>query len=211
MTRSGQPFGPHSSQDLVRLVRENPLAWIVSGAGETFAASLLPLLPKLAGDGRLIALAGHFPRAHPQVARLKADAQASILFLGPNGYVSPSWMEDRTQAPTWNYASAQFLVEIEFVDDGAELEAHLQELVDAMETSRPGRWKIEEMGERYRALSRRIIAFVAHVREVREKYKLGQDERDDVFGDILTGVEAGGDAVLLEWMRHFNAGRRSGD
>jgi transcriptional regulator len=209
MTGSRQPFGSRSSEDLIRLVREHPLAWIVSGAGETFGATLLPLLPKVAEDGRLIALAGHFPRANPQVAQLKRDGRAAILFLGPGGYISPSWMSDRAQAPTWNYASAQILVEIEFREGGGELASHLQELVDTMEAPGRGRWHIPEMGERYDTLSRRIIAFVAHVRELREKYKLGQDERDDVFQDIVAGVETSGSRALLDWMLHFNPGRRS--
>src|SRR5690606_27493143 len=110
MTRPATLFGPRSDQDLVRLVRDHPLAWIVSGEGEDFGASLLPLLPILSREGALTGLWGHFSRANPQFARLQRDGRAAILFLGPSGYISPSWMNDRSQAPTWNYASAQCLV-----------------------------------------------------------------------------------------------------
>lgn len=211
MTKPGQLFGPRAPIDLVHLVREYPLAWIVSGAGESFGASLLPLIPVVSDEGCLTGLMGHFARANPHVPKLRADGRAAILFLGPNGYISPSWMHDRSQAPTWNYASAQCLVEIEFIEDGAVLAEHLHDLVQAMEAVRPGQWSIEEMGARYEKLSRRIICFVAHLRDVREKYKLGQDERDDVLEDIRTGLAAAGDESLLEWMARFNAGRNTRD
>jgi transcriptional regulator len=206
-----QTFAARSSADLARLVHEYPLAWLTSGVGETFAATLLPLLPVLSADGRLTGLTGHFARANPQFSHLRSDPRAAILFLGPSGYISPSWMRDRTQAPTWNYASAQCLVEIEFLEDAAALETHLHELVGTMEAGRPGEWKVEEMGARYPQLARRIVSFVAHVRETREKYKLGQDERDDVFGDIRQGLADNKDSSLLEWMSRFNPERSPRD
>lgn len=211
MAEKTQTFGARSSADLVRLVREYPLAWISSGAGDTFNATLLPLLPVVSEDGRLVALTGHFARANPQVARLRRDGRAAVLFLGPGGYISPSWMSDRSQAPTWNYASAQCLVEIEFQDKAAELASHLHELVGTMEAGRPGAWQIEEMGPRYDQLSRRIVSFVARISETREKYKLGQDERDDVFRDICAGVAERGDEALLAWMAQFNPERSPRD
>jgi transcriptional regulator len=206
-----QTFAARSSADLARLVREYPLAWITSGLGDTFAGTLLPLLPVVSADGRLTGLTGHFARANPQVSRLRSDPRAAILFLGPSGYVSPSWMRDRSQAPTWNYASAQCLVEIEFLEDSAALETHLHELVGAMEAGRPSEWKVEEMGARYQQLARRIVSFVAHVRETREKYKLGQDERDDVFADIRQGLAGNDGSPLLEWMSRFNPERSPRD
>jgi transcriptional regulator len=208
MAKPLQKFGPRSSEDLERLVREHPLAWIVSGPAGSHGATLLPLLPVFSG-GRLTGLAGHFARNNPQVAQLREDRRASVLLLGPSGYVSPSWMKDRSQAPTWNYASAQLSVDIEFLEDDSALATHLQELVDTMEAGRPEAWEIGEMGPRYEQLSRRIVCFVAHVRETHEKYKLGQDERDDVFADIRAALSATGDDVLLEWMRRFNPERES--
>lgn len=43
--------------------------------------------------------------------------------------------------------------------------------------------------------------------EIRAKFKLGQDERDDVFVDITTGLARSGQDELLQWMKVFNPGR----
>jgi predicted FMN-binding regulatory protein PaiB len=200
---SSDLFQPRSDQDVLRLLREQPFGWLICGHGESFRASAIPFRPGLDPAGRLIGLWGHLPRSNPQVELLRRDPRAEILILGANGYVSPSWMADRTQAPTWNYVSVQFLTDIVFLEDDAALERILRDLVGAMEAGRANAWSIEDMGARYARLAQRIIAFEANIVEVRPRFKLGQDERRDVFADIMTGLEAEEADDLRKWMADF--------
>lgn len=200
---SGDLFQPRSDQDVLRLLREQPFGWLICGSGDTFRASAIPFRPRLDPQGTLVGLWGHLARSNPQVELLRRDARAEILILGANGYISPSWMADRTQAPTWNYASVQFLTTIAFMDDEAGLERVLRDLVGAMEAGRPEAWNIEDMGERYARLAQRIIAFEANIVETRPKFKLGQDERRDVFADIMAGLDAAEAQELRKWMADF--------
>jgi predicted FMN-binding regulatory protein PaiB len=201
-----------SDADLVRLVRQQPLAWIVSGAGENFRATLLPVLAETDADGRIVRLAGHFARSNDQYQLLTRDPRAVILFLGTNGYISPSWFADKSQAPTWNYVSAQFVVDMQFFDAPDLIEAHLRQLVNTMEAQAPrgeGQipWDVDQMGPRYFVRSRVIVGFTASIREVRPKFKLGQDERDDVFSDIMAGLKHGPATDLQAWMTDYNTSR----
>jgi len=152
---------------------------------------------------------GHYPRANPQVAQLQAEPRASLLFLGPHGYVSPSWFADRTQAPTWNYATANVDVSIAFLDTPDDLDRIVRDLVDAMEAGRERPWGVDEMHARYALLQQRIIPFRATVLDIRAKFKLGQDERDDTFPEILHGLAQDGNASLIAMMRDFNSQRGS--
>lgn len=129
---------------------------------------------------------------------------AAILLLGPGGHIPPSWMNDRSQALTRNYASGQYMVESKFKDQPSKLKGDLQELADTLEHGWSGAWHIEEMGSRYERLSRRIVSFVVCIRETRAKYKLGRDENDDIFECICRGVAARGGDALLAWMAQFN-------
>ena len=181
---------------------ENPLAWIVSADGPF--ATPLPLRPRLDGKGRLVGLLGHFARSNPHWERLRANPRGLALFMGPHAYVSPSWMSDRVQAPTWNYASAAFALEFEFIDDPDELRASLADLVDAMEAGRPDAWSVEEVEDRYAGLSQHIVGFRAAIIGSKATFKLGQEERDDVFGDIMAGLAAEGRGDLVSWMTTFN-------
>jgi transcriptional regulator len=205
-------FAAQRAQDIADLARAHPLAWVVSTGATGLLATALPLLVHSSANGRIVAIEGHFARHNPQVAALRADPTALLLWLGPNGYVSPSWMADRTQAPTWNYASAQCRARIGFVDDEAGLRTHLDALVAAHEAGRPAAWRAAEMGERYAMLAARIVAFRAEPLALQERFKLGQDERADVYADILQGLQQGaGGPVLCEWMQRFNRGRPDRD
>jgi transcriptional regulator len=207
VTTARNRFAPRSDQDVVRLVLEHPLAWVVSGEGENFRATLLPIRPVHDPDGPITSIIGHFARSNDHFELLKRSPRALILVLGTQGYISPSWMQDKSQAPTWNYASAQFLVDVTFFEEPAQIEEHLRDLVDTMEAQRPNAWSVDQMGPRYKSLSRGVIGFRADVREIRAKFKLGQDERDDVFRDITVGLERYGDGELLSFMKAFNPGR----
>ena len=201
-------FAARRPQDVADLARAYPLAWLVSAGPNGSLATALPLLVHTDEQGGLSALEGHFARANPQVAALRSDANALLLWIGPQGYVSPSWMADRTQAPTWNYASAQCRVRIGFIDDEAATHEHLHRLATLHEAGRLSAWAATEMGARFDTLAARIVAFRAEPVTVNERFKLGQDEREDVYADILSGLQRQGDnAALCDWMRRFNPGR----
>jgi len=206
LTARPDTFAPKSEEQVLRLVLAHPLAWVVSLDDGGFRATPLPLRPRVK-DGRIEAFEGHMGRANPQCATLQRDSRALLLFSGPQGYISPSWISNRTWAPTWNYAVVQFLVTIAFDEASARLDAHLSDLVETMERGRENAWSPSEMGERYATLKRMIIPFEAKVLEQRAKFKLGQDERDTVFAEITAALGRSGQDELLEWMKELNPGR----
>jgi predicted FMN-binding regulatory protein PaiB len=207
MSGTTDVFAPKDEGQVLRLVLEHPLAWVVSQGGEGLRASPLPLRPRVGRGGRIEALEGHIPRSNPQFAALQGDGRALLLFAGPQGYISPSWVSNRTWAPTWNFAVVQFLVTIAFDETPARLDAHLHDLVEAMEHGRPGAWHPSEMGARYETLKRMIVPFDAKVIEQRARFKLGQDERDAVFAEITEGLTRSGADALVAWMRELNPAR----
>ncbi len=216
-SRPFSKFDARTPADELRLLRDYPLAWVTSGHGANQVsaphATLLPIQAKTDAHGRLVGLVGHFARHNPQVEALRRQPQAQFLFLGPHGYISPSWMADRSQAPTWNYASVRCVATVHFHDDGRRLRDEIRALVDSQEAGRTGQWGVDDMGERYERLARAIVGFEARIDDVQGKFKLGQDERTDVFEDIVRGLAAqpGGDAAtLLSWMHEFNPSRSTG-
>lgn len=207
MTERPDIFAPRSGEQVLRLVLEHPLAWVVSLDDTGFRATPLPLRPRVGASGRIEALEGHIGRSNPHCAALQRDPRAILLFTGPQGYISPSWVSNRTWAPTWNYAVVQFLVTVAFDETPARLDAHLHDLVDAMERGRPNAWHPSEMGERYTTLKRMIVPFEAKVVEQRAKFKLGQDERETMFAEMTAALAGTGSDSLLAWMRELNPGR----
>jgi transcriptional regulator len=204
MIKSKQFAG--SDQDTRRLVAENPFGLVVSALGGRLIGTPVPLLLESDGTDRGHLL-GHMARANPQVDALRVDPDALVVFLGPHGYVSPSWLSDRTQAPTWNYETAHFDVRVEFDESAEATHRALRRLVDHMEVGREAAWSIEDMGPRYDRLASAIIAFRAKIVDVHAKFKLGQNERSDVYRDILRGLARTGAHELAQAMRRANSHR----
>ena len=208
MSAADTRYAPSSDADVTQLVLEHPLAWVVSMTSDECRGTPLPLRPEPAGDNQPIqSLLGHFARSNPQVELLKSSPRALVLFMGVNGYVSPSRIRDRTQAPTWNYAAVQYVVDIEFIGEHVSRDAVVADLVKAMELGRPKAWSAAEMGARYRRLADGIVAFRATIVERRAKFKLGQDERDDVYAGIIAAIA---DPDLVDWMCRANPARHVG-
>lgn len=192
-------FVPRDDADVLALVRAYPLAWVI-GHGSTdstpFDATPLPLLPELDASGRIASFLGHFALANPQVAALRADPRALLLFKGPDGYIAPRLVSNPTWGPTWNYAVARFQVRIEFAPD--DNDRALDALAATLEADNPDPWTTARMGPRYAQMRQHIIAFHAHVERVQATFKLGQDEQPQTFDEIVGGLD---DAPLRTWMQ----------
>lgn len=203
MVESKAPlFERFGDADVRALIEAYPLAWVCGGAAAGMSASLLPLIGVYDEQGRLIELIGHLMRSNPLYAALGRDPRGTILFSGPDAYVSPEHAGRRDWAPTWNYA--QLTIGAEFAFDAGLTEYSLQVLIDAMEAGRDRPWGVGELGPRYVRMLDRIIGFRARVTGLRGKFKLGQDEDPGTLHAIL-GVLP--DAATVEWMRRFNKGR----
>jgi transcriptional regulator len=198
-------FERFDAGDVRALIAAYPLAWVCGGAADAIAASRLPLVGVYGADGRLTGLIGHLMRSNPLHAALSADGRATILFGGPDAYVSPEHAGRRDWGPTWNYAQLRIGAQITF--DDALTEESLGVLIDAMEAGRADPWGACELGARYQGMLGRIIGFRATVTSLSGKFKLGQDESPETLRHILDTLP---DAGTAAWMRRFNAGRLRG-
>lgn len=195
-------FKQWTDEDVIDLIEANPLALMVSAGGSEFRMTPLPMLADADTDGRLVRLIGHMALGNSHTAVLRDQPRAHFLFLGPHGYISPRLLDDPTWAPTWNYAVAR--VEADVVFRPEKLDQALRRLVARLEAGQPDAWSVEKLGERYASLSRRIVAFDAEVRGVDATFKLGQDEKPEVFRQIVAGVDS---AELRAWMQRFSGGQ----
>lgn len=196
-------FDTFENADVRALVEEYPLAWVCGGPAGAVEASLLPLVGVYDADGRLVELIGHLMRSNPLYAALSADGRATILFKGPDAYVSPEYAGLLDWGPTWNYAQVKIAADVIF--DADFTETSLDVLVQAMESGREQPWHVGELGERYTGMLQHIIGFRAAVTGLSGKFKLGQDEKPGIFASIVQSLP---DARTVEWMQRFSKGRK---
>ncbi|KPH65922.1 MULTISPECIES: FMN-binding negative transcriptional regulator [unclassified Novosphingobium] len=186
-------FDPRGPEDVARLVAEEVLGLVTTHDDLGYLATPLPLLAEIDEDGAVTGFVGHFARANPHCERVRQTPRALVTFLGPHGYISPSMVSAPGWGPTWNYRFAQFEVDIRLEEERAP-EA-IRELVFAMEGTA---WDVSRMGSRFGELARHVVAFRASVVSSHARFKLGQDETPQTFGEI---VDALGSSALARAMR----------
>lgn len=105
-----------------RLIRERPLATLVTPSDEGLTADHLPL--HLSSDpGDLGTLRGHIARNNPLWRGTAHEITALAVFTGPDSYISPSWYPTKREhgkaVPTWNYLAVHASGTLRFIDDAA--------------------------------------------------------------------------------------------
>ncbi|MBH0113831.1 FMN-binding negative transcriptional regulator [Novosphingobium sp. YJ-S2-02] len=199
------PFEQFTDADLRDLIAQFPLAWVLPCSCDAGLPSLLPMLLRCDEAGRPVSLLGHLARRNPLVEALRAAPHALFLFTGPQGYVSPGLVSNPAWAPTWNYAQVRIEAKVRFSEGRAD-EA-LAALVGHMDRDDATGWQPRDVGDRYDAMERAIIAFEADITRIEGRFKLGQDETDQTLGQILEGHR---DPALVQWMRRANDERLTG-
>ncbi|KYH42962.1 FMN-binding negative transcriptional regulator [Branchiibius sp. NY16-3462-2] len=145
---------------VIDLIRNAPLAALVTNDGQQLAADHLPLL--LEGDletGRLI---GHVARANPLWRNGNHAGESLAIFGGAHHYVSPSWYPSKQQhhrvVPTWNYLIAHVYGRVVVHDDERWARGAVAKLTKAMEAQRSQPWRMSDAPASY--LSERLAEVV---------------------------------------------------
>ena len=95
----------------VRLIREHSLGLLLTnGPIAPFATHLPVIFPPDTQPDELetltgVTLYGHLNRANPHWAALHDGQHATLVFQGPNAYVSAAVYDMTPAAPTWNFAT----------------------------------------------------------------------------------------------------------
>lgn len=196
------------TNDIEALVASFPFAHLVSPMSRGLLTTPLPLLLERESGGAYT-LVGHFARSNPHVEELERFPTALVIFMGPQGYISPSWFSDRTQAPTWNYATVRMSVSVAIDRSPGAADEAVNKLTKHMEQGRAHAWSGAEMGQRFDRLLPHVIAFQAKVLDVQAKFKLSQKERADVLAEAVDGTIREGNLTLAAAMRSANEHRWS--
>lgn len=168
---------------------------IVSIDGGELQFSHLPLLVD-AKDGKLTGLRGHFARANPHSKALARNPDATVIFNGPNAYVSAQWYtKGNPAAPTWNYVVIHIEGKVRLATEEAQTSAIVDDLIRVNEAELPTQWPLADYSPARRAaLLPHIIGFEFEVTKLDPKFKLTQhygdaDKRGAAAGLMTRGTD----------------------
>lgn len=110
-------------------INEHPFATFVL-KGDRLLGTHIPVLTE--GDSNQFRLFGHISNHfNEQKEYLTDDAEALLIFHGPNAYISSSWYEKKSIS-TWDYSAVHVNARIKVQTD-QELERSLEKLVHHFE------------------------------------------------------------------------------
>jgi transcriptional regulator len=170
-------FEQNDRAQLGALMRERPLATLITSAPDGPSADLIPL-EFIADEGEHGTLRGHVARANPLWQR--AGTTALAVFTGPEAYISPGWYASKKEhgkvVPTWNYTMVQARGVLRAVEDAPWLHALVNRLTDHHEATQAKPWHVSDAPEDYvQQMLRAIVGIEIPLTSLVGKWKISQN------------------------------------
>ena len=168
-------FEQHDPEALQALMREHPLATLVSMQAGGPTADHVPL----EYDAATRSLRGHVARANP-LWREAAGQAVLAVFCGPQAYVTPSWYASKAAThkvvPTWNYTVVHAHGTLQAVEDAPWLHDLVSRLTRHHESPRTQPWAVSDAPDDYvQQMLRAIVGIQIPVDKLIGKWKLSQN------------------------------------
>ena len=168
-------FEQHDPEALHALMREHPLATLVTVRSDGPTADHIPL----EYDAATRTLRGHVARANP-LWREAAGQAVLAVFCGPQAYVTPSWYPSKAAThkvvPTWNYTVVHAHCTLQAVEEAPWLHDLVSRLTRHHESPRAQPWAVSDAPDDYvQPMLRAIVGIQIPVDKLIGKWKVSQN------------------------------------
>lgn len=166
------PSKQHQDNDLnhsIEVIKSYPLATVISVKDNMPYITHLPLVYE---NEKLI---GHIDIYNPQAQLLKNDNEVTIIFAGPECYISPS-IYGTTQLPTWNYIKLHIKGNVKAIESKAALKQSLITMTEFLEAP-DHKYVLEPDNPRLDKNLDYIEMFEITITHWEGKFKLSQDKK----------------------------------
>lgn len=158
-------------QKMITVIKQYPFAMLVS------VLDLQPLITHIPiiyneNTGRLVA---HIDKYNPQVATLIDGAEVTVVFRGPDTYISPSVYSTK-QLPTWNYIIVHVKGTITLINDPEKAKETMIAMTEFMEGIEQ-KFVLEKDNRGMQNAINYIQAFEIDITHWEGKFKLSQDKK----------------------------------
>jgi transcriptional regulator len=186
-------FKVEDTADVHALMRAHPFAILVTHGADGMVATHLPTVLKVDNAAALGRIECHVARPNPQWRSFAPDADALMIFQGPEAYIRPGWYPSKAEhdkvVPTWNYAVVHAYGRLEVVQDQAWLLAHVSELTQQQEAPYTAPWSTSDAPENYLAMmARGIVGLKLAITRLEGKIKMSQNREPRDRAGVLRGL-----------------------
>ena len=195
--------GEFKNDDLASLhamIRRHPFALLVTPSADGLHLTHLPFHLD-ATRGPKGTLEAHLARVNPHCAALQAGAPSTVVFKGPDAYISPRWYADPSRnVPTWNYVAVHAHGRPRTLMDKGDLLALIGRLTDEHEAYIQRPWSIPEAQAHAERLAAHIVGFELPIETLEGKFKLSQNRSDADRAGVLRELAGNRDTGVVEML-----------
>jgi transcriptional regulator len=193
-------------------MKQSDLATLITNTSEGLVATHLPLLLD-ESKGEFGMLSGHISRANTQWQQSDPNAEALIIFLGLDTYVTPNWYPAKQETgrvvPTWNYAAIHAYGRLSFTEDPEWLRAMVTALTNKHEASFPAPWQVSDAPKAFiDAQLKAIVGFEFEIVRLEGKQKFNQNRSAEDRLGVIEGLRETGKTQVAALMEKIETQRK---
>ena len=165
----------HQSRDrekMIAVIKAYPFGMLVSVLDGQPLITHIPIIYN-EDSGRLVA---HIDKYNPQVGTLKDGNEVTVVFRGPDTYISPSVYTTK-QLPTWNYIYVHIKGIIRRINDPEAAKETMVAMTHFLEKPEH-KFVLEKDNTRMHRVINYIQAFDIEITHWEGKFKLSQDKNE---------------------------------
>jgi transcriptional regulator len=165
----------HDIEKMISVIKNFPLGILVTAKDGTPFITHIPFIYNETSK-KLVA---HLDRSNPQMETLNDGAEVTVVFKGPDTYISPS-IYTTSQLPTWNYIIVHLTGKLNLIDEPEAVKQTMVEMTDFLE-SEAQNFILKKDDPRMERLINYIQAFEIEITNWEGKFKLSQDKNSQDF------------------------------
>ncbi|MGY8933263.1 MAG: FMN-binding negative transcriptional regulator [Flavobacteriales bacterium] len=158
-------------QKMIKVIKAYPFGMLVSVLNGLPLITHIPIIYNET-SGKLVA---HIDKYNPQVTTLTNNSKVTVVFRGPDTYISPSVYTTK-QLPTWNYIIVHIKGNITLINNPDEAKKTMIEMTHFLEGV-DQKFVLDKDNRGMRNSINYIQAFEIDVYDWEGKFKLSQDKK----------------------------------
>ncbi len=165
----------HDIEKMIAVIKQFPLGMLVTAKDGNPFITHIPFIYNETSKN----LVAHLDRSNPQMETLFEGAEVTVVFKGPDTYISPS-IYTTPQLPTWNYIIVHITGKLKLINNSEKAKQTIVEMTEFLEGNNPD-FILKKDDPRMEKLIDYIQAFEIEITNWEGKFKLSQDKNAQDF------------------------------
>lgn len=158
---------------MIAVIKQFPLGMLVSVKNNKPFITHIPFIYNTE-TGRLVA---HIDKNNPQLETLQNGTNVTVIFKGPDCYISPSVYASEDQLPTWNYIVVHITGTIQLITDPEATKNSMIAMTEFLEKPEH-KFILHKDNPKMERFVNYIQAFEIEITNWEGKFKLSQDKSE---------------------------------